>query len=112
MCNALFDAYESMVGLSPLVPVTLQIDGRTEQVSVEPWLTLLGLLREDLRLPVGPMGCKRSDCGQCDVVVDGENLHACLALAVMHDGATVRTRNANRLSPAAAQPARRQPAVA
>lgn len=111
MCNTLFDTYESMIGLSPLVPVSLRVNGRQESVSVEPWLTLLDLLRTELQMPGGAAGCRHSDCGQCSVVVDGENVHACLTLAVMHNGSSVHTRAVNRLSPVA--PAHHgQPALA
>jgi xanthine dehydrogenase YagT iron-sulfur-binding subunit len=57
----------------------------------DPRLTLLDLLRERLHLTGTKKGCDRGQCGACTVIVDGRRINSCLALAISHDGADVRT---------------------
>ena len=58
---------------------------------VEPWLTLLDLLRERAGLTGAKKGCDHGQCGACTVLVDGERINSCLKLAVSLDGASVTT---------------------
>jgi xanthine dehydrogenase YagT iron-sulfur-binding subunit len=60
-------------------------------MEVEPWTTLLDLLRESLGLTGTKKGCDHGQCGACTVLVDGKRINSCLALAVMKDGAEVTT---------------------
>src|SRR6185369_14184577 len=60
-------------------------------LQVEPWTTLLDLLRDGLNLTGTKKGCDHGQCGACTVLVDGERINSCLALAVMKDGAEVTT---------------------
>ena len=72
-------------------PLTLTINGETRQLEVEPWTTLLDLLRDRLDLTGTKKGCDHGQCGACTVLVDGKRVNSCLTLAVMHDGAEVTT---------------------
>ncbi len=71
---------------------TLTINGVTRTIALDdPRVTLLDLLRERLDLTGTKKGCDRGQCGACTVIVDGRRINSCLALAISHDGADVRT---------------------
>src|SRR5262245_50630094 len=71
--------------------ITLNINGAKKQLDVAPWTTLLDLLREHLNLTGTKKGCDHGQCGACTVLVDGKRINSCLTLAIMKDGAEVRT---------------------
>jgi xanthine dehydrogenase YagT iron-sulfur-binding subunit len=73
------------------VPITLTINGTEHRMQVEPWTTLLDLLREQLDLTGTKKGCDHGQCGACTVLVDGKRINSCLTLAVVRDGAAVTT---------------------
>lgn len=73
------------------VSLTLTVNGLRRQVSVEPRRTLLDTLREDLQLTGAKPGCNLGQCGACTVLLDGEAIYSCLALAVECEGHTVTT---------------------
>jgi xanthine dehydrogenase YagT iron-sulfur-binding subunit len=73
------------------VPLTIKVNGVRRSLSVDPWVTLLDLLREQLELTGTKKGCDQGQCGACTVLVDGKRLNACLILAVSKDGAEVTT---------------------
>ncbi|MEH3108328.1 MAG: (2Fe-2S)-binding protein [Sphingomonas fennica] len=73
------------------VPITLVINGRERRLEVEPWTTLLDLLREEEGLTGTKKGCDHGQCGACTVLIDGKRINSCLTLAVVRDGAAVTT---------------------
>src|SRR3954470_10526539 len=73
------------------ISATLTINGRPRVISVEPRMTLLDALREELGLTGTKKGCDRGQCGACTVHVDGRRINSCLALAASCDGANILT---------------------
>ena len=57
----------------------------------DPRVSLLDFLREHLRLSGTKKGCNQGACGACTVLVDGERIISCLALAVQFEGRSVTT---------------------
>jgi len=73
------------------IPISLEINGQQQLLQVEPFVTLLDLLRERLQLTGAKKGCDHGQCGACTVIVDGKRINSCLKLAVSLDGASVTT---------------------
>ena len=73
------------------VAITVQINGSEIQLEVEPWTTLLDILRERLDLTGTKKGCDHGQCGACTLLVNGKRILSCLTLAVMEDGAEIIT---------------------
>jgi xanthine dehydrogenase YagT iron-sulfur-binding subunit len=83
------DAKESVSGIS--VPVALTVNGRRQNLSLDPRLTLLDVLREHLDLTGTKKGCDHGQCGACTVLVNGRRINSCLSLAVAHEGDQITT---------------------
>ena len=73
------------------MPLSLKINGKAHQLSIEPRLSLLDLLREQLGQTGTKKGCDHGQCGACTVLVDGKRVLSCLSLAVMQDGKNITT---------------------
>jgi carbon-monoxide dehydrogenase small subunit len=71
--------------------IRLEINGRRVEASVPVGRTLLAFLRDDLGMTGTKEGCGVGVCGSCSVLVDGNLVSACLLLAVLADGAAIRT---------------------
>lgn len=71
--------------------LTLEINGVQKTLSVEPRVTLLDMLREQLKLTGSKKGCDHGQCGACTVHVDGQRVLSCLSLAVMQNGKKITT---------------------
>ena len=71
--------------------MTIRINGTETGVPADPRVSLLDLLRETLHLTGTKKGCNQGACGACTVLVDGERILSCLALAVQYDGRGVTT---------------------
>ena len=72
--------------------ITLDVNGRSLALDVEPRVTLLDALRERAGLTGTKKGCDHGQCGACTVHIDGRRVLSCLTLAVMvPDGARVTT---------------------
>ena len=77
--------------MSDAMPITLQVNGRAHQVFVQPWHTLLQVLRERIALTGAKRGCNQGVCGACSVLIDGEVARSCLTLAANATGREITT---------------------
>jgi xanthine dehydrogenase YagT iron-sulfur-binding subunit len=71
--------------------LALHVNGREVNVSIDPRVTLLDLLREQLNLTGTKKGCDHGQCGACTVLVNDRRINSCLSLAVSHDGDSITT---------------------
>ncbi|HZS85104.1 MAG TPA: (2Fe-2S)-binding protein [Stellaceae bacterium] len=74
-----------------MIPITLTVNGRRVEATVEPRTHLADFLREQQRLTGTHLGCEQGVCGACTILLDGVPARACLAFAVACDGAEIRT---------------------
>jgi carbon-monoxide dehydrogenase small subunit len=72
-------------------PIRLKVNGFEYDLLVMPHWTLGDVLRDELGLTGTKKGCGRGECGACTVVVDGEAILACLALAIQSQGKQILT---------------------
>ncbi len=82
---------EQIAALFEQMPLRLEVNGVVHTLSVEPRVTLLDLLREQLHLTGTKKGCDHGQCGACTVHADGKRINACLSLAVMNEGKKITT---------------------
>lgn len=73
------------------IPLNLKVNNKPYVLKVEPRVTLLDLLREQLYLTGTKKGCDHGQCGACTVHVNGERINSCLSLAVMNEGKSITT---------------------
>ena len=71
--------------------MSIIINGVAGEPPADPRVSLLDHLRETLHLTGTKKGCNQGACGACTVLVDGERILSCLALAVQYDGRQVTT---------------------
>jgi xanthine dehydrogenase YagT iron-sulfur-binding subunit len=71
--------------------VILNINGKKHELQIEPRVSLLDALREFAGLTGTKKGCNQGACGACTVLVDGERINSCLALAVQYEGVEITT---------------------
>jgi len=76
---------------APSEHVRLTINGRPYTVDLDPRTTLLDALREHFALTGSKKGCDQGQCGACTIIVNGQRINSCLALAVIHDGDEITT---------------------
>ena len=76
---------------TPLVSMSLMVNGRRRKLAVHPMKRLLDVLREDCALTGTKEGCGEGECGACTVLVDGEPVNSCLVPVAQVDGARVTT---------------------
>ena len=85
------------------VPVTLMVNGKRVNLTIEPRVTLLNALRNRADLTGNKRVCDRGACGACTMIVDGRTVYSCSTLAIEVQGKQIRTvdglANGNTLHP-------------
>jgi xanthine dehydrogenase YagT iron-sulfur-binding subunit len=71
--------------------VSMTVNGSVRTLLVEPRVTLLDALRNELAFTGPKKSCDRGECGACTVHIDGRRVLSCMTLAVMHDGQQITT---------------------
>ena len=71
--------------------IELRVNGQPYGVEIEPWRTLLEVLRDQLGLTGTKKSCEEGHCGACTVMVDGQAVNSCLMLAVEVQGKDIVT---------------------
>lgn len=74
-----------------MVKLSLDINGKSRTVLVEPRWTLLYVLRESIGITGTKIGCDRGECGACTVLIDDIPRYACMTLAVEAEGKRITT---------------------
>jgi xanthine dehydrogenase YagT iron-sulfur-binding subunit len=73
------------------VDITLSINGANKTAKVEPRVTLLDTLRNDLNITGAKRVCDRATCGACTVIMDGKPVYSCTVLAIEAQGRKIQT---------------------
>jgi xanthine dehydrogenase YagT iron-sulfur-binding subunit len=93
------ETVEAKAAVEPAVPIlgpdkvniTLTINGQPVKASVEPRVTLLDCMRNDLDTTGAKRVCDRGTCGACTVQMDGKAVYACSVLAIEAQGHKITT---------------------
>ena len=70
---------------------SVRVNGTTRELSIDPRLTLLDALRDELGLSGTKKGCDQGACGACTVILNGQRVLSCLTLAAACEGQDVVT---------------------
>ena len=73
------------------VPATLLVNGTAYPIEVDPHVSLLRAVREEIGLTGSKEGCDDSECGACMMLLDGKPLNSCSYLALQAEGREVTT---------------------
>ena len=73
------------------VQVNMIVNGSARTLRVEPRMTLLDALRDELGLTGPKKSCDRGECGACTVHIEDRRVLSCMTLAAMHHGQRITT---------------------
>jgi aerobic-type carbon monoxide dehydrogenase small subunit (CoxS/CutS family) len=71
--------------------ISLTVNGKLYERTVEPRTTLVDFLRVELELTGTHVGCEHGVCGACTILWDGKAVRSCIMLAVQADGSQIDT---------------------
>lgn len=71
--------------------LSFQVNQQSYELELQPWVSLLDMLRERLHLTGTKKGCDHGQCGACTVLCDGKRILSCLTLATMKNGSSITT---------------------
>jgi carbon-monoxide dehydrogenase small subunit len=71
--------------------IEIKVNGVMHEIDVQPWDTLLDVIRDKLGLTGTKEGCGLGECGACTVIMNGKTVNSCLVLAVEADGKQIIT---------------------
>jgi xanthine dehydrogenase YagT iron-sulfur-binding subunit len=73
------------------VPIELTVNGSKHKLQVEPRVTLLDALRDELDLTGAKRVCDRAECGACTVLMNNKPVYACSVLAIEAQSTPITT---------------------
>jgi carbon-monoxide dehydrogenase small subunit len=71
--------------------IQLKVNGQQYELEIDPWRTLLEVLRDQLELTGTKESCSDGQCGSCAVLVNNKAMDSCLMLAVEAQGKDILT---------------------
>ena len=71
--------------------VTVTVNGKRYERTVEPRRLLSDFIREDIGLTGTHVGCEHGICGTCTVLMNGSTARSCLTFAVQAHGSEITT---------------------
>jgi carbon-monoxide dehydrogenase small subunit len=85
-----------------VIPITINREAR--ELAVEPYRSLLDVLRNEAGLTGTKKGCDVGDCGACTVILNGKPVNSCLVLALEARAGEVVTIEGIQLAPGRLHP--------
>lgn len=82
---------QSTDAAAPRTAISVSVNGVRHAIEVEDRWTLAEMLRDSIGLTGTKIGCDRSECGACTVLMNGVPVYSCSQLAAWADGAEIRT---------------------
>ncbi|MHB8688335.1 MAG: (2Fe-2S)-binding protein [Candidatus Dormibacteria bacterium] len=73
------------------VPISITVNGRRHELDIDSRLSLVELVREQLRLTGAHVGCRTGNCGACTLILDSQTVKSCCVLAADVDGSDITT---------------------
>jgi carbon-monoxide dehydrogenase small subunit len=73
------------------VALSLMVNGKAVEASIDPRTLLVQFIREHLQLTGTHVGCDTAQCGACTIHLNGRAVKSCSMLAVQAQGAQVTT---------------------
>jgi carbon-monoxide dehydrogenase small subunit len=77
--------------MTDLHTISVTVNGKLYERTIESRLLLSDFLRHDLGLTGTHVGCEHGVCGACTILLDGETVRSCLIFAVQVDGHEITT---------------------
>ncbi len=74
-----------------MIEVTIKVNGQDYTRSINPLLSLIDFIRDEIKLKGTKVGCGEGECGACTVILDGQTVNSCLVLAATANGKEVTT---------------------
>ena len=73
------------------IEATLNVNGTDYPVEIDPHLSLLRAVRDEIGLTGSKEGCDDSECGACMMLLDGKPVNSCSYLALQAEGRQITT---------------------
>jgi carbon-monoxide dehydrogenase small subunit len=77
--------------MSELIELNFIVNGEKKNITIDPSMTLLEILRNTLKLTGTKEGCGKGECGTCTVLMNGKTVNACLVPGSQLEGMEILT---------------------